>query len=110
MWSQDDEDGEEGGLDTSGNVMTGMRDDGGEAEEEGGLHPQDIDAYWLQRRIAKAFEEAGDPADADKSQQLANDVFVLLQVGCFAWPSRAPLGIKLWGYAARRRGMSPRKL
>jgi len=52
--SQDvEEDGDEEGTEAARNVMTGMKDDGeGEAEEEG-LHPQDIDAYWLQRRIAK---------------------------------------------------------
>ena len=65
--------------------MTGMKDDGGEAEEEEGLHPQDIDAYWLQRRIAKAYEETGNPIDADKSQELANDVFGILQVSLFPY-------------------------
>ena len=57
-----------------------MKDDGGEEEAEEGLHPQDIDAYWLQRRISKASEEKGAPIDADKSQQLATDVFSILQV------------------------------
>lgn len=32
---------------------------------------QEIDAYWLQRRIAKAF---GDAIDASKSQELAEQV------------------------------------
>ena len=77
---QDDEALEEGGEDATGNVTTGMKDDGGEEEEEEGLHPQDIDAYWLQRRISKACEEKGAPIDADKSQQLATDVFKILQV------------------------------
>lgn len=71
-------------MEASGNVMTGMKDDGGEAEEEEGLHPQDIDAYWLQRRVAKAYEETGNPIDADKSQELANDVFSILQA-CTVW-------------------------
>ena len=80
---QEEEDADEGGVDASGKVMTGMKDDEGEGEEEEGLHPQDIDAYWLQRRLAKAYEETGNPIDADKSQQLANDVFSILQA-CFA--------------------------
>ena len=69
-------------MDASGNVMTGMKDDEGGEEEEESLHPQDIDAYWLQRRLAKAYEETGNAIDADKSQQLANDVFSILQA-CF---------------------------
>lgn len=75
----EDEEGDEGGVVATGNVTTGMKDDGGEEEEEEGLHPQDIDAYWLQRRISKACEEAGSPIDADKSQQLASEVFRILQ-------------------------------
>lgn len=70
---------EDGGVDAVGNVMTGMKDDGGEEEEEEGLHPQDIDAYWLQRRISRANEEKDTPIDADKSQQLATEVFRILQ-------------------------------
>lgn len=87
---QDEEDAEEG-TEAAGNVMTGMQDDGGDAAEEEGLHPQDIDAYWLQRRIAKAYEETGNPIDADKSQQLASDVFTILQVqnNCRHCPSKA---------------------
>ena len=119
---EEDEDADEGGVDTSGNVMTGAADEGGEeevsptlralpldevlkfplcvrlqeecttqvswpferrswlAQGEEGLHPQDIDAYWLQRRVGKAFEDAGTPIDADKSQELANEVFGILQV------------------------------
>lgn len=80
---EDDDEADEGGVDATGNVMTGMKDDGGDEEEEEGLHPQDIDAYWLQRRISKACEEKGTPIDADKSQQLATDVFNILQV--HAW-------------------------
>lgn len=64
-----------------------MKDDGGIEEEEEGLHPQDIDAYWLQRRISKACEERATPIDADKSQQLATDVFRILQVQPRSSPS-----------------------
>lgn len=67
-------------MDAAGNVTTGMKDDGGEEEAEEGLHPQDIDAYWLQRRISKANEEKGTPIDADRSQELAAEVFRILQV------------------------------
>ena len=77
-----EDDQEEGGVDATGEVTTGMKDDGGEEELEEGLHPQDIDAYWLQRRISKACDEKGTPIDADKSQQLATDVFRILQVYC----------------------------
>ena len=44
------------------------------------LHPQDIDAYWLQRRIAGAFTDI----DADRSQKLAEDVLVALAVSTLA--------------------------
>lgn len=44
------------------------------------LHPQDIDAYWLQRRIAGAFTDI----DADWSQKLAEDVLIALAVSALA--------------------------
>ena len=45
--------------------------DAGEEEEEGGIRVQEIDAYWLQRRIARAY---GADIDADRSQELAEQV------------------------------------
>ena len=50
---------------------------GGEDDEEEGLKPQDIDAYWLQREISKAFGGQ----EAAQSQKLANEVFAILKVG-----------------------------
>ena len=47
----------------------------GEEAREEGLHPQEIDAYWLQRRIARAFSDI----DADTSQKLAEEVLATLQ-------------------------------
>ncbi len=40
------------------------------------MKPQDIDAYWLQREISKAFGGQ----DAAQSQKLANEVFTILKV------------------------------
>ncbi len=55
-----------------------MQNDGevAEADEGAGLKPQDIDAYWLQREIGKAFGSQ----DAAQSQRLANEVFAILKV------------------------------
>lgn len=51
------------------------------------LHPQDIDAYWLQRRIAGAFTDI----DAQRSQKLAEDVLSALAVsGTAACPHACP--------------------
>lgn len=38
---------------------------------------QEIDAYWLQRRISKSFEGI----EANESKKLAEEVFESLQVG-----------------------------
>lgn len=53
------------------------KEDGAEGQEVEGetLHAQDLDAYWLQRQIAKAFNGA---LDAAQAQQTAEDVFGLL--------------------------------
>ena len=37
---------------------------------------QEIDAYWLQRRISKSFSDI----EADTSKKLAEEVFEALQV------------------------------
>lgn len=47
-----------------------------QAQDDGGISVQEIDAYWLQRRISQAFGEAMDPAAA---QALAEQVFAALQ-------------------------------
>lgn len=60
-------------------LRTGGDADDGEVAKEEGLHPQEIDAYWLQRQITRAY---GDTIDADESQRLAELVLETLQV-CF---------------------------
>lgn len=77
---QDDEEEGEDELGRSGEVQTGRDVDAGEDEREEGLHPQEIDAYWLQRRIARAFTNI----DADASQKLAEEVLSTLQVHLFS--------------------------
>ncbi len=52
-------------------LRTAMDVEAGEEARDDGLKVQEIDAYWLQRRIAKAF---GDTIDANKSQELAEQV------------------------------------
>ena len=48
-----EDEGDEEGVEAAANVMTGMKDGLDGEDEEEGLHPQDIDAYWLQRRITR---------------------------------------------------------
>ena len=43
----------------------------GEETRDDGLRVQEIDAYWLQRRIARAY---GAEMDANKSQEVAEQV------------------------------------
>lgn len=52
-------------------------DAGEEGGDDGGLRVQEIDAYWLQRRVAAAFPQL----DASAAQRMAADVFGALQVG-----------------------------
>ena len=61
-----------------GEVRTELDADAGEEARAEGLAPQEIDAYWLQRRISRAFGAI----DADASQALAEKVLATLQV----WP------------------------
>jgi len=61
-----------------GKVRTGADVEAGEDARDEGLHPQEVDAYWLQRRVAAAFGDI----DADTSQRLAEEVLSTLQVGC----------------------------
>ena len=85
MWTnpwQEEDDGDEEGQDAEDEeptreVRAGTDVDAGEVERtEGVLAPQDIDAFWLQRRVAAAFPSI----DAAASQQLAEQVFTALQV------------------------------
>ena len=59
-------------------------DEAAEEDEKTLLHPQDIDAYWLQRRIAGTFTDI----DASRSQTLAEDVLTALAVSTLlGWPA-----------------------
>lgn len=71
---EEEEDEEEAG---GAELRTGGDADDGEVAKEEGLHPQEIDAYWLQRQITRSY---GDNIDADESQRLAELVFETLQV------------------------------
>ncbi|KAJ4827132.1 DExH-box ATP-dependent RNA helicase DExH12 [Turnera subulata] len=53
-------------------------DDMREANEGMGLNVQDIDAYWLQRKISQAFEQKMDP---QQCQKLAEEVLKILAEG-----------------------------
>ena len=47
-----------------------------QAEDDGSLSVQEIDAYWLQRKVSQAFGSL----DASAAQTLAEQVFDALQV------------------------------
>lgn len=79
MLQEEEEEGDDEPGGREGEVKTGRDVDMGDDEREEGLHPQEIDAYWLQRRIARAFTDI----DADAGQKLAEEVLDTLQV----WPS-----------------------
>lgn len=49
-----------------------------EADEGMALNVQDIDAYWLQRKISQAYEQQIDP---QQSQKLAEEVLKILAEG-----------------------------
>ncbi|KAL4451451.1 hypothetical protein ABPG75_007113 [Micractinium tetrahymenae] len=75
----DDEDDEEPEGEEEGGtgVRTGGMDvDAGEEAADDGIPVQEIDAYWLQRRISKAFGDI----DPNAAQKLAEDVFDALQL------------------------------
>lgn len=76
---QEDSDGEEDGLETleaEAMQMGGIDDDDIEEADEG-LNVQDIDAYWLQRKISQAYGNI----DPQHSQKLAEDVLKMLAEG-----------------------------
>ena len=79
---QDDEDEDEEGDEEeragAGGVRTGGVDvDAGEEAGDDGIPVQEIVAYWLQRRVGRAFADI-DPTTA---QKLAEDTYAALQVG-----------------------------
>eukprot|EP00210_Caulerpa_lentillifera_P005576 g5333.t1 len=81
MESDDDqEDTNREEQDIEGRSETAMKveaevDESGQDGDKTGLTVQEIDAYWLQRRISKSFEGI----DANASQKLAEQVFEALQ-------------------------------
>lgn len=76
---QDDDDGEEGveavndSAIKASDYATNSRKGGNADSGSGKLHPRDIDAYWLQRKLAKSIE---DPVEA---QAKAVDVLEVLK-------------------------------
>lgn len=80
---EDDEEEEDDVLDRAGNNAMQMGggvddDDLHEANEGMTLNVQDIDAYWLQRKISQAYEQQIDP---QQSQKLAEEVLKILEEG-----------------------------
>jgi hypothetical protein len=78
--SQDGSDSDDDGLGEAGRGgMHTMDVDADGDEDDGGINVQDIDAYWLQREVAKAF---GDAVKKDErlSQKLAEEVLSTLEV------------------------------
>ncbi|GFQ00264.1 U5 small nuclear ribonucleoprotein 200 kDa helicase [Phtheirospermum japonicum] len=76
---EDDDDVTE--MDGSGAMQMGGGiddDDGLEANEGMTLNVQDIDAYWLQRKISQAYDQNIDP---QQSQKLAEEVLKILAEG-----------------------------
>ncbi|CAK9184306.1 unnamed protein product [Ilex paraguariensis] len=77
---QEDEEEEDGVLDANGAATMQMGggiddDDMQEANEGMTLNVQDIDAYWLQRKISQAYKQQIDP---QQSQKLAEEVLKIL--------------------------------
>ncbi|QCD95970.1 DExH-box ATP-dependent RNA helicase DExH12 [Vigna unguiculata] len=80
---QDDEEEEEDGVEQNGSgamqMGGGIDDEDMEDGNEGmSLNVQDIDAYWLQRKISLAFEQQIDP---QQCQKLAEEVLKILAEG-----------------------------
>ncbi|KHN26799.1 U5 small nuclear ribonucleoprotein 200 kDa helicase [Glycine soja] len=79
---QDEEEDDEDVAEPNGSgamQMGGIDDEDMEEGNEGmGLNVQDIDAYWLQRKISQAFEQQIDPQHC---QKLAEEVLKILAEG-----------------------------
>lgn len=73
---EEDEEAEEEGGGGAGVRTGGMDVEAGEEAADDGILVQEIDAYWLQRRISKAFGDI----DPTAAQKLAEDTFAALQV------------------------------
>lgn len=73
LQDEDDNDDEDLGGQA---VRAGHDDEGGEEEGQQGIPVQEIDAYWLQRKIAKAFGDI----DPNVAQKLGEDTFAALEL------------------------------
>ena len=51
--------------------------DGMSGKDDEGLHPRDIDAFWLQRKLSKYY-----PDDPTTAQAKSKEVLLILKVGC----------------------------
>ncbi|XVF24492.1 hypothetical protein REPUB_Repub13aG0132700 [Reevesia pubescens] len=81
MVQEDEEDDDDGLENGSGAMQMGGGiddDDMHEANEGMSLNVQDIDAYWLQRKISQAYEQQIDP---QQCQKLAEEVLKILAEG-----------------------------
>ncbi|BBM97599.1 pre-mRNA-splicing helicase BRR2 [Marchantia polymorpha subsp. ruderalis] len=76
---QEESDGEDDGQETHENkgMQMGGIDDEEMEEADEGLNVQDIDAYWLQRKISQAYGDI----DPQQSQKLAEEVLKYLAEG-----------------------------
>jgi len=76
---QEESDGDEDGQDTrqAAAMQMGGVDDEEMEEADEGLNVQDIDAYWLQRKISQAYGDI----DPQQSQKLAEEVLQTLAQG-----------------------------
>ncbi|KAL4388243.1 hypothetical protein GQ457_09G026150 [Hibiscus cannabinus] len=79
---QEDEEDDDDGVDNGSGAMQmggGIDDDDmHEANEGMNLNVQDIDAYWLQRKISQAYDQQIDP---QQCQKLAEEVLKILAEG-----------------------------
>ncbi|TYI07384.1 hypothetical protein ES332_A10G223700v1 [Gossypium tomentosum] len=81
MVQEDEEDDDDGVENGSGAMQMGGGiddDDMHEANEGMNLNVQDIDAYWLQRKISQAYDQQIDP---QQCQKLAEEVLKILAEG-----------------------------
>ena len=95
---QDSDGDEEGADDAAGkddtemniDIRTSLDVDAGDESMVEGLSVQEVDAYWLQRWVTKAFGTI----DASASQKLAEEVFEAMQVKWMEWVGewRVPSG------------------
>ncbi|KAK1376654.1 hypothetical protein POM88_032847 [Heracleum sosnowskyi] len=76
-----------------------FHDDDQEVVENDGtrtLNVQDIDAYWLQRKISQAYDQQQQQIDPQQSQKLAEEVFKILAEGGDDRQVETKLLVHLW--------------